>query len=240
MERFFVYPNAIQGNTAAITGEDVAHMTRVLRLKQGDEIRICDGQGFEYAARLRELSKQSVQVELVEKYPVQSEPQHAVTLYQGLPKAGKMELIIQKCVELGITSIVPMVTERCVVKPDADFEKKRVRYQRVAYEAAKQSGRGIIPQVKPLISLSKVPYSGHGLILHAYEGEHACTLKQALQGSKAQDIAILIGPEGGFTKEEVERSVANGAQAVTLGNRILRTETAGMAMLAMTLYELEG
>lgn len=240
MERFFVDQNAIQGNTAAITGEDVAHITRVLRLKQGDEIRVCDGLGFEYAARLTELGKQSVQAELFEKYPVRTEPQHAVTLYQGLPKAGKMELIIQKCVELGIVAIVPMVTERCVVKPDADFEKKRVRYQRVAYEAAKQSGRGIVPQVKPLTTLSGIPYDRHGLILHAYEEEHARTLKQALQARKAQDIAILIGPEGGFTKDEVALSVANGAKTVTLGNRILRTETAGMAMLAMTLYELEG
>ena len=240
MERFFVEHTAIQGNTATITGEDVAHITRVLRLKQGDEVRICDGQGYEYEARLRELDKQSVRAELFERYAVQTEPEHAVTLYQGLPKSGKMEVIIQKCVELGITAIVPMVTERCVVKPDADFEKKRVRYQRVAYEAAKQSGRGVIPQVKPLISLSKLPYAQHGLVLHAYEEEHACTLKQALRASKAQDIAIVIGPEGGFTKEEVELSVANGAQPITLGSRILRTETAGMAMLAMTLYELEG
>ena len=240
MERFFVDPDAIQGKIASITGEDVAHITRVLRLKQGDEIRICDSHGSEYAARLTELHKQSVQAELFEQYPVRTEPTHAVTLYQGLPKAGKMEVIIQKCVELGITAIVPMVTERCVVKPDADFEKKRVRYQRVAYEAAKQSGRGIVPEIKPLTTLLKIPYGQHGLILHAYEAEHTRTLKQALEGNRAQDIAILIGPEGGFTKEEVEQSVANGATTITLGNRILRTETAGMAMLAMTLYELEG
>ncbi len=240
MERFFVDPSAIRGNVAMITGEDVAHITRVLRLKSGDEIRVCDGQGFEYAARLAELNKQSVSAELFEKNPVRTEPVHAVTLYQGLPKAGKMELIIQKCVELGVTAIVPMVTDRCVVKPDADFEKKRVRYQRVAYEAAKQSGRGTVPQVKPLTTLSKIPYARHGLVLHAYEEEHARTLKKALEGNTAEDIAILIGPEGGFTKEEVEQSVANGAKTITLGNRILRTETAGMAMLAMTLYELEG
>ena len=240
MERFFVDTSAIQGNVAAITGEDVAHIARVLRLKQGDEIRICDGQGFEYAARLTELNKQSVHAELFEKYAVHTEPAHAVTLYQGLPKAGKLELIIQKCVELGVTAIVPMVTERCVVKPGADFEKKRARYQRVAYEAAKQSGRGIVPEVKPLTMLPKIPYGRHGLVLHAYEEEHARTLKQALQGTTAQDIAILIGPEGGFTKEEVEQSGLNGAKTVTLGNRILRTETAGMAMLAMALYELEG
>ncbi|HWR23057.1 MAG TPA: 16S rRNA (uracil(1498)-N(3))-methyltransferase [Feifaniaceae bacterium] len=240
MERFFVDPGAIRGSFAAITGEDVAHIARVLRLKAGDEIRISDGQGVEYRARLTELGKQSVHAELFEKYAVRTEPAHAVTLYQGLPKAGKMEVIIQKCVELGVTAIVPMVTERCVVKPDLDFEKKRVRYQRVAYEAAKQSGRGIVPEVKPLATLSEFPYARHGLTLHAYEGEHARTLKEALRGNTAKDIAMLIGPEGGFTKEEVERSVACGAQAVTLGSRILRTETAGMAMLAMTLYELEG
>ena len=240
MERFFVESDAIQRNTATITGEDVAHITRVLRLKAGDEIRICDGQGREYAARLTMLQKQEVQAALLEQVAIHTEPAHTVTLYQGLPKTGKMEVIIQKCVELGISAIVPLVTERCVVKPGADFEKKRVRYQRVAYEAAKQSGRGIIPAVRPLITFTQLPYGAHDLVLHAYEEEHARTLKQALQGAKARDIAILIGPEGGFTKEEVELSMHSGAKTVTLGSRILRTETAGMAMLAMTLYELEG
>ena len=240
MERFFVEPGAIQGNTAIITGEDVAHITRVLRLKEGDEIRVCDGQGTEYTARLTLLQKQEVQAALVEQVAIHTEPAHTVTLYQGLPKTGKMEVIIQKCVELGISAIVPMVTARCVVKPDADFEKKRVRYQRVAYEAAKQSGRGIIPAVRPLITFAQLPYGAHDLVLLGYEEEDVRTLKQALQGDKAQNIAILIGPEGGFAKEEVALSTQNGAKTVTLGSRILRTETAGMAMLAMTLYELEG
>lgn len=240
MDRFFIDPAAVTADTAGITGEDVAHITRVLRLQKGDIITLCDGHALEYAARIRSADKQSVQVDLLERHACITEPTHHITLYQALPKTGKMEVIVQKCVELGVFAVVPVTTERCVVKPDREFEKKQIRYQRVAYEAAKQSRRGIVPQVMPLAALDGCDLAGHELILFAYEGERQVSLKQALRGTQARDIALIVGPEGGFSQSEAERITGRGAKAVSLGSRILRTETAGMSMLAMVLYELEG
>lgn len=241
MEHFFVVPSAIEENNAVITGEDAAHIARVLRMRPGDEIHIADGQNNEYRARLVEVDKQSVRTELLGRCATTAEPMHHFTLYQGLPKSGKMEVIIQKCVELGVSHITPVLTERSVVRPDGDFEKKRLRYQRIAYEAAKQSGRAVIPQVTGLISLAEINYAAHGMLLHAYEEEHGVSLRQALRKSiPPKDIALFIGPEGGFEEDEAALLARSGAVAVSLGPRILRTETAGMAMLAMLIYELEG
>jgi len=243
MEHFFVEPSAIKGDVAAITGEDAGHIARVLRMRQGDEVHLSDGQGGEYRARLLSVDKLLVKAVIAEKYAKSAEPPNRITLYQALPKAGKMETIIQKCVELGVNAVAPVVTERCVARPDGDFEKKRVRCQRVAYEAAKQCGRGAIPQVLPLQTLETVDYASHGLLLHAYEEERTTSLKQALRGLEGgapERIALFIGPEGGFTREEAALLALKGAKAVSLGPRILRTETAGMAMLAMLVYELEG
>jgi 16S rRNA (uracil1498-N3)-methyltransferase len=172
-----------------------------------------------------------------------TEPAHRVTLYQSLPKTGKMETIIQKCTELGVAAIAPVVSERCVVRPEKDWENKRQRYQRVAYEAAKQSKRGVIPEVLPLKPLAACDFSQYDLVLFAYEEEREYMLKQALrteQARTAKNIAVIIGPEGGFEESESAQLCENGAVRVSLGTRILRTETAGMAMLAMVLYELEG
>ncbi|MEL7603548.1 MAG: 16S rRNA (uracil(1498)-N(3))-methyltransferase [Bacillota bacterium] len=241
MEHFFVEPSAIEGSSAVITGEDAAHIARVLRMRPGDEIHIADGRNNEYRARLLEVDKQAVHAELLGRCASTAEPAHHFTLYQALPKAGKMEVIIQKCVELGVSRITPVLTERCVVRPDGDFEKKRLRYQRVAYEAAKQSGRAVIPQVTGLVSLTEIDFAAHGMLLHAYEEEHGVTLRQILRKNEPpKDIALFIGPEGGFEEEEAALLARSGAVAVSLGPRILRTETAGMAMLAMLIYELEG
>ena len=151
-----------------------------------------------------------------------------------------MELIVQKCTELGVFSVVPVVSARCVVVPNKDYDKKRERYNRVALEAAKQSRRGMIPQVLPLIELKKIDVKSFDLFLVAYEDENTVSLKQALRAAKEPaTIALLIGPEGGLEESEVEQLVKAGAKSVSLGKRILRTETAGMAMLAQTLYEGE-
>ncbi|MDL2236128.1 16S rRNA (uracil(1498)-N(3))-methyltransferase [Christensenellaceae bacterium OttesenSCG-928-L17] len=238
MERFFVQPAQIQENEAWITGDDVAHITRVLRCRVNDMLVLVDGAGMEYTARIVEISKQSVRLALVEQRACEGETACRVTLYQALPKAGKMETIVQKCVELGVFAIQPVQSERCVVRPD-DFEKKRVRYQRVAHEAAKQSRRGIVPELLPLQPLAECAFSAYDTALIAYEEESERMLKDALRGGKFQNIALIVGPEGGFTQEEVANVARRGAVPVSLGKRILRTETAGMAMLAMTLYELE-
>lgn len=240
MHRFFVTQAQIAGGKATVTGEDVLHITRVLRLQPGEEADLCDGQGGEYRGRIEQMDGAAVVFGLSQRRDCDTEPRHRVTLYQCLPKAGKMETIIQKCVELGVCGVTPVVSARCVVKPDRDFEKKRQRYQRVAYEAAKQSRRGIIPEVKPLITLSDIDTSGHDLTLLAYEDETRTGLKAALADTTALDIAIIIGPEGGFAAEEADMLRAKGAVSVRLGPRILRTETAGMAMLAMLLFGLEG
>ena len=151
-----------------------------------------------------------------------------------------METIVQKCTELGVFAVVPVVSARCVVLPNKDFEKKRERYNRVALEAAKQSRRAMVPEVLPLVELKKIDPGAFDLFLIAYEDESGRTLKQALRAADApKSIALVIGPEGGLEEGEVSRLTNAGAVSVSLGKRILRTETAGMAMLAQTLYEVE-
>ncbi len=241
MHRFFIGKESIQAGIAVIRGEDAGHIQRVLRLQQGDKICLCDGMGREYTAQISKADKQAVYAEIISERKSDTESAFRVTLYQALPKAGKMELILQKCVELGVAAINPVVTERCVVKQmgGGEFEKKRERYQRIVYEAAKQSGRGIVPEVRPLAELKDCSFETHDLVLFAYEGEHDVRLKQVLRGTAAKEIALVIGPEGGFAEEEAAWLAQRGAKTVSLGNRILRTETAGMAMLAMVVYELE-
>ena len=229
MHRFFIGPQQLTGQTARITGEDMAHISRVLRLRAGDLVTLCDGAGMDYEARLRSLGKEEILLDVLSSRPSRGEPAHRVTLYQGLPKAGKMELILQKSVELGLYSLVPVLAQRSVVKlTPKEFEKKRVRYQRVAYEAAKQARRGMVPQVRPLAAFSDAVLARHDLLLIADLQSHGDAL----------DIGLVIGPEGGLERSEVAALTAAGGHCLSLGPRILRTETAGMAALAMILYEL--
>lgn len=241
MHRFFIEPHAVCGNEAVLTGEDVQHIAKVLRLRAGDEVTLCDGAKTEYTARIDSVEKERITLCVLETAASKTESAAEITLYQGLPKAGKLETIIQKCVELGIGKVIPFDAERSVVKlSEKDFAKKQSRYQRVAYEAAKQSRRGIIPEVGGLVKLAKEDFSGFDLILLAYEEERGTTLKKALRAKMdAKRIALIVGPEGGFAPEEADMLIQRGAVSVSLGPRILRTETAGMAMLAMTVYELE-
>ena len=238
MRRFF--SDDIAGATATISGDDAHHISRVLRMKAGDALSLCDGAGHEYDAVITSISQDAVVCTLGEKRESAAESPVQVTLYQCLPKTGKMELIVQKCTELGVFAIVPVVSSRCVVVPNKDFEKKRERYSRVALEAAKQSRRAMVPEVQPLTELKKIDPATFDLFLVAYEDESGRTLKQALRKTTApRTIALLIGPEGGLEEGEVARLIGVGAVSVSLGKRILRTETAGMAMLAQTLYEVE-
>ena len=238
MRRFFC--DNIAESTATISGDDAHHISRVLRMKPGDALSLCDGAGGEYDAVITSVSPEAVVCALGAKHDSATESPVAVTLFQCLPKTGKFETIVQKCTELGVFAVVPVVSARCVVIPNKDFEKKRERYNRVALEAAKQSRRAVVPQVQPLVELKKVDPKQFDLFLVAYEEEETRTLKAALRaaGSLAS-IAILIGPEGGLEPDEVNRLTASDAVCVSLGKRILRTETAGMAMLAQILYEVE-
>ena len=238
MRRFFC--DNISGTTATITGDDAHHICRVLRMKTGEALSLCDGAGSEYDAVISSVSQETVVCALGERRHSEVESPVSVTLFQSLPKTGKMETIVQKCTELGVAAMVPVLSARCVVIPNKDFEKKRERYNRVALEAAKQSRRAMVPQVLPLTLIKQIDPKQFDLFLVAYEEESGRSLKAALRGAGSpKSIALLIGPEGGLDAEEVARLTASGAVSVSLGKRILRTETAGMAMLAQTLYEVE-
>ena len=236
MHRFFVVPD---GDSARITGEDFSHLSRMLRLKAGDAVTLSDGRGMDYAARIESLEAGAALCHIESSFPAKAEPRCQVTLFQCLPKGAKLETIIQKCTELGIASIQPVMSRRCVPAP-ADFSRKLPRYNRIAYEAAKQSRRGLVPAVLDIRPLSALSPEDFDMMLLAYEREEACTLRGVLRGRAVPStVALVIGPEGGFDEDEAEALTSRGALAVTLGPRILRTETAGPTMLAQLLYEVE-
>lgn len=234
MHRFYVEDGSMAGGTARLTPEDARHALRVLRLQPGDACEAFAG-GCRYGAVLDAVSGDEVTLRILAEMP-STEPKLRVTLYQGLPKADKMELIVQKCVELGAAQIVPVAMSRSIVKLNGkDAEKKRDRWQKIAHEACKQSCRCLEPQVEVPISgqelLRRLPR--HELALVPWEDARCLTLK-AVRASHADalDAAIIIGPEGGMSAEEVGQMQALGALPITLGPRILRTETAGFCTLA--------
>ncbi len=237
MHRFFT--TEIQPNTAVIRGDDVKHIAKVLRLRAGDVVQLCDGNGRECNAVIRSISPDAVTFDTELWREAASEPLAKITLFQCLPKAGKMETIIQKCVELGACGFVPVQSERCVVVLKPPYEGRIERWQRVSEEAAKQSRRGVIPKVQLPVALDKLDFTEFDTVLAAYENEQTVSLKTALHERCGKVIAIVVGPEGGFSEAEVKTLVQKGARSVSLGTRILRTETAGMAMTAQILYEVE-
>ncbi|HPK15619.1 MAG: Ribosomal RNA small subunit methyltransferase E [Firmicutes bacterium ADurb.Bin248] len=241
MSRFFVEQKDILGGRAFVSGEDARHISAVLRLSRGDEATLCDGAGTDYRARVERIEKDRVAFAILASSPSEAEPETRVTLFQGLPKAGKLEAVIQKCVELGVYAISPVAAARSVVRLTAkEFAGKLPRYQKVACEAAKQSGRGIVPEVRGLARMDEIDPGAFDAFLLPYEGERRTTLRDALRAlDRPRTIGFAIGPEGGFEPDEVARLREKGAACVTLGKRILRTETAGPAVLAMLLYELE-
>lgn len=243
MPKFFTPIDHILEDTLTIDSEDVAHIKKVLRLSAGDIITVCDGKGFDYIVRIRQFLAGAIECEILEKYPVQSEADIQVTIYQGLPKAAKMDYIIQKTTELGVTQIVPCVMARCVAKlEDRKAEaKKLARWQKIAEEAAKQSGRGVIPQVAQPVNFQEAvrQMKQDDLCFVPYECEERKNLRSVLtEKENVRRISFMIGPEGGFSLEEIEFLRQAGVQTVTLGKRILRTETAGEAVLAMVMYEI--
>ena len=236
MNRFFVQNPG--PDKAVIEGEDLKHLSSVLRLKKGDHVMLSDGRGSECEGEIERIEMGRAQVKTGPWRPCVSEPHHKLTLFQCLPKTGKMETIIQKCTELGVNALVPTLSSRCVVQPGREYEKKLQRYRKVAREAAMQSHRGIVPEVLPLVELKKVDLSIFDTVYCAYEGEKEQSLKAVMADRPGRRIALFIGPEGGFEADEVESLVSKGAKVVSLGPRILRTETAGMAMVAQILFEL--
>ena len=246
MARVFVNPEMIDESTVTITDTgDIRHITRVLRLGEGDRIEVSDKTEYEYDCFIASGAEDTIIAEIAAKRKFASEPAVKVTLFQGIPKAGKMEAIVQKCVELGIYEIVPVWTERTVVTDKGNLKKKLERWQKIADEAVKQCRRGIIPSVAKDAKLAGLSFDGYDLVLLAYENEERQGLKDCLEAidkkgtEKPKKIAIIIGPEGGFSENEVKLMTESGARSVTLGKTILRTETAGPAMLAMIMYAME-
>lgn len=240
MHRFFVSPSFISDGKVRIEGDDVKHITKVLRLKCGDTISVCDGNKNDYICTISETLKDCVVADIAETMQNKNESSVCITLYQGLPKGDKMDYIIQKCVELGVVRIVPVAMKRSVVKPSV-ASSKALRWQRIALEAAKQCIRGIVPVVDEPVSFDAMlsQISQMNLAVLPYENEVDGKLKKVLEKNKeAKDIAVIIGPEGGFEEEEVQNAIKSGAHAVTLGPRILRCETAPVATVSAVMYEL--
>lgn len=235
MPRFFT--NEIDENNITLTGSDAVHVGRSLRMKPGEPLTVCCG-GIDYNCEISEITSDTVYLSLKEKVVCAAEPNIEVTLFQAVPKMDKLEYIIQKSVELGVSRIVPMLTRRCVSRPDErDFAKKLARLNKIAAEAAKQSGRGIIPQVTPIVSyknaLEMMKELDQNVIL--YEEEGGVSFGEVdLTGAKT--VGLVIGSEGGFDREEAEACTAVGAAQVWLGKRILRCETAPITALSILMF----
>ncbi len=226
----------IAGDVLTTTGDDAHHIGRSLRMRPGEELTLCDTCGTDCRCVVEEVSESAVVVRVLERRPSDTEPTVEVTLYQGYPKGDKLETVIEKAVELGVTRIVPVLTDRSVARPDdKSAARKLERWQRRALEAAKQCGRGRIPQVEPLIAFSALPgrIGGHGTAMFCYE--LGGLPLSGLVTKSTSDVAIFIGPEGGIAPSEAQALLDAGAVPVTLGKRILRTETAPLAAITAVM-----
>lgn len=244
MHKFFTPKENFIENTAKILGDDVKHLYKVLRLNEGDKIVLNNCDGDEFLAEIRTITKQEVIVDIEEKLEINNESEVKIYLFQGLPKAQKMDLIVQKGTELGITEFIPTLTERVDIKLKGEF-KKLDRLNRIALEAAKQSKRTIIPKVSEPISFEDAlrRMESLDLVIVPYENAENFGIKtlfndENIDTSKIKKVGILVGPEGGFELNEISRLKENGAYIVTLGSRILRTETAGFVATSLVQYEL--
>ncbi len=245
MHCFYCEANNVAGGQITITGSDVNHIKNVLRMERGEELIVCDGTGMQYNCEILDFPAGEVLLKVLQEEKASTELPVRLKLYQGLPKKDKMELIIQKAVELGAVEIIPVMTKHCIVKLEDDKKeaKKLERWQAIAESAAKQSGRGIIPTVGRVINYKEAikKASEEGMTLIPYEmAEGMKTLKEAAKTAPEQQvISVFIGPEGGFEEAEVEFAKENGVVPVSLGKRILRTETAGFTTLSILMYEIE-
>lgn len=245
MPKFFVSNSQIENNNIYIIGQDVNHITNVLRLNIGDSINVCDTSSEQnYICSIKKIDKEKINCEIIKKEEKNTEPNVQLTICQGIPKGEKMELIIQKSTELGVKNIIPVKMNRCISKIENKNEAKKIsRWQKIAEVAAKQSGRNIIPKIENSMTIKELcnQIEEYDVVLVAYEQEKNNKLKEELKKLKKDDIkiAVIVGPEGGIEKEEVDILKSNGAKIITLGKRILRTETVGIALSSIIMYELE-
>ncbi|QDR80947.1 16S rRNA (uracil(1498)-N(3))-methyltransferase [Sporomusa termitida] len=239
MRRFFI--NVPLSSTVFIEGADARHMALVLRMASGDTVQVAAPDGKTAKAEIIRISAESVQLTLLEAMEDHTEPPVKVWLVQGLGKGEKMDYIIQKAVELGVYGIIPAITEHCIVKYDVQKQAdKVVRWQKIAREAAKQCGRSYIPRILPVTRLAAVlgqPEISNASTIMLYEGQAPQGLKQVLSKTGRPVYGLFIGPEGGFSPAEVALCAANGVSVVSMGPRIMRTETAAVAALTVVMYE---
>lgn len=244
MYRFYVSKEQIADDKIYIEGMDVNHIKNVLRLEKGDWIIACDKEGTDYISRINTLSSEQILLDVEKVQDSDTELPCKIVLFQGLPKKDKMEFIIQKAVELGVSEIVPVVMKRCVVKlDDKKSDKKTKRWQTIAEAAAKQSGRGIIPKVANPVNIKEAfDIAGsleYNMIPYELQDGIEESRKIVKESCTKKSVGIFIGPEGGFEKEEVEEAVSKGIKPISLGKRILRTETAGMAIVSIMMFEMQ-
>lgn len=244
MYHFFVTPAQIADGYAVITGQDVNHIRNVLRMKQGEQVAVRDGISRNYICELEIIGTEEIRARILSSEEDSSELPAKLYLFQGLPKSDKMELIIQKAVELGAYEIIPVATRRAVVKLDKKKEESKVkRWNAIAESAAKQSGRMLVPQVKGVMSLGEAFSYAAGFDLNLIPYELAEGMEQTREilsrVRPGMQVGIFIGPEGGFDVAEVDNAIGAGIYPVTLGRRILRTETAGLAALSILMFQLE-
>ena len=241
MYKFFVEPEQIVEDTVFITGEDVNHIVHVLRMKKGEQVLVSTSNDREYLCEITALEEEAVQLKLLDVYGSNRELPIEVTLYQALPKGDKMETVIQKMVELGAVRIVPVVTKRCVVQLDQKKAAKKVaRWNAISEAAAKQSKRNKIPEVMMPMSFAEALFDAKKLEAALIPYENAEGMEQARcmvdEAAKKRSLGIFIGPEGGFTEQEIEKSQQNGVKPISLRHRILRTETAGMMLMSVIMF----
>lgn len=242
MHKFFTSPELVNAERALILGDDVKHLYKVLRLQEGDEIVINNERGKEYLGRIKSITKTEVVVEIVKELHINNESPLEIYLFQGLPKAAKMDLIVQKGTELGIKEFIPVITGRVDIKLKGEF-KKLDRLQRIALEACKQCKRTLIPMVKEPVEFDAMLklLEEMDLVVVPYENAENYgikALKKDIEGKSITKIAIIVGPEGGFEEQEISKLKDSDAYIVTLGPRIFRTETAGFVVTALLQYEL--
>jgi len=237
--RFFLKKDEIQNNKCTITGEDITHIKDVMRLGPGDKITVCDGHCNDYLCQIDKLKKDYIYLNILEKTVNKAEAKLDLTLFQALTKGPKAEVIIQKTVELGVRQIIFLETDRSILK-HKDGEKKLERWAKISKSAAMQSGRGIVPNISVAKFTQGLEMAGNiSLSLMAHEVEKDTTIRNVIQNTKPNvSMALFIGPEGGFTKDEAANAAALGIHHVTLGPRILRLETAAIVTTAILLHEM--
>jgi 16S rRNA (uracil1498-N3)-methyltransferase len=240
MSRFYASPQRIRGNIITIDGEEAHHILDVMRLKKLDKVTVFDGTGREYAGFIREIKRKALTVEIIQTRSLSSRDKSTITLIQAIPKKDKMDYIVEKATELGVGSIIPVFTARSI--PDWDASKKarqEARWRKIGREAAKQCARSDIPDVKYITEFNDIirDMSDYDLALIAALSDGSIMLKECLAGFKGGKVAVAIGPEGDFTPREIEDAKASGFKPVSLGKRVLKSDTAGLAVLAVLNYE---